>query len=121
MFLCAQLSGSMSRTTTLFPVVSSSIQLFYDVFGIALIGGHLGSVEARKRCSMRTERAAYSTHRALVSCVEAAGQQIAESFWNVVGCDEVVRIGEGLELLENSRRADSHTVKLFVARMVAVL
>lgn len=70
---------------------------------------------------MRTGRAAYSAICVRVLFVEAAGEQVAQGFWEVVGCGEVVRTWEGLELLVSSRPANNHTVELFVARKVVVV
>lgn len=70
---------------------------------------------------MSTGRAVYSAHRARVLGVEAAGQQVAQNFWDIVGFEEVMRIGEGPELLVDSRRADNHTVEPFTARKVVVV
>lgn len=84
-----------------------------DDFCIARNGGRLGNVGIKRLCWMRTGRAAYSAHRALVPCVEAAGQHLAQGFKDIVGCDEVTMLEEGFELLVDSRRADNHIVELF--------
>lgn len=94
-------------------VVDSDLEL---VFGIALYGGHLRSLEARGRCQKKTGRAVYSAYCARVSCVEAAGQGVAQGFWSIVGCEKVVRIWTDPELLVDTRRGSDRTVELFVAR-----
>lgn len=71
-----------------------------DVFGISVKSCHFGSVVARGRCGMRTKQAAYS---ARVLYVETAGEQVAQNFGDMVGCDEVLRLVKSLELFLNSR------------------
>lgn len=63
-----------------------------EVFGIDFTGSHLGSVWANGQGRMRTEQAAYSSHRARVLYEEAPGEQLAHGFWYIICCDEVVRI-----------------------------
>lgn len=73
-----------------------------DTFGIAFNGGHLESVGAYGRCSKKTARAVYSANCARIPCVESASRQPAQGLWDIVGCDDVVRIKERLDLLVDS-------------------
>lgn len=74
-----------------------------DLFGIALNGSCVGSVDAKRRCRMSTGREAYGAHWARITCAGAAAQQVAQGFRDIARCDEAVRTREGLELLEDSR------------------
>lgn len=75
----------------------------HDVFSIALNADRLGRVRVKGRCRMKSRRAACSAHCLRVRRVEAAGQQVAQDFWDIVSSEEVVRITESLELLVHSR------------------
>lgn len=70
---------------------------------------------------MRTKRRAYSAHGARVSCVENATEPVVQSFWDIVGCIEVVEIREGLEPLVDSGWSDNHVFELFDARKVGAV
>lgn len=74
-----------------------------DVSGIAFNGGHFENVEVKRRCLMRTGLVPNGPHFVRVLCVEAAGDRVAQGFWDLVGCNETVRIGKDSQLLEDSR------------------
>lgn len=53
--------------------------------------------------------------------VEAAGQQVAQKFGDMVSLDEVVKIKEGFELLVASWRAGDLTVELYAPQKVVAV
>lgn len=59
-----------------------------DVFGTALNSICSENVGAKGRCQIRTVRAPYSAHCLRVPSVETAGEQVAQGFWDMVGCEK---------------------------------
>lgn len=84
------------KTAVFFPVVSFVDRGLHDVFGIALNDRLSGNVGLKGQGRIQSWQAAYSALYAPVTCVKTAGEQLAQRFWDIVCCDEVLRISEGL-------------------------
>lgn len=74
-----------------------------DALGITFNGGHLGSVGPKGRCGTKTGQVAYSAQCVRVQCVEIAGEQVAQVFWDSVVCDEIEKTRPGTEPLTDSQ------------------